>query len=300
MISPFFTTDDGDVILHASSESGSTHDFRVHRLILCLGSPVFKDMFSFPQPPDQSQNEQLGIPTINVPDSPEVLDAILRFICPGAELPKFTDLSALPALLSGADKYSIPSMSLVLRNTLKTFIPAESFRVYIIARRFGFLEEAKAAAMTSTWEIISRNVHEKEVRHISSVELYRLVWFVIEREASGLSKIGNFVALDPHGYYNPCPVEEHWSGSTEFYVELGKRLRCLFMQNPCVQSDGFIRILDMLPDPPLGCEPGCSNEEGEIECPLQPSFIRVGLNGLVIQLHQVSCELLEEAFEKGF
>ena len=71
-----------------------------------------------------------GVPVVDLPDSPEVLDVILRFIYPGVEPPKFTNLTTLSALLSTADKYNIASMWPVLREALKTFIPNESFRAY--------------------------------------------------------------------------------------------------------------------------------------------------------------------------
>ena len=50
-MSTFFTTDDGEIVLRASSQPNSKYDFRVHKFILSLASPVFKDMFTFPQHP---------------------------------------------------------------------------------------------------------------------------------------------------------------------------------------------------------------------------------------------------------
>ena len=100
----FFTTDDGDIILRAGTEPDSKHDFRAHKLILSLASPVFKDMFAFPQPPSQISNEPHQLHVIDVLDPPEVLDLVLRFVYPGVEPPKITDLSVLSTLLSATDK----------------------------------------------------------------------------------------------------------------------------------------------------------------------------------------------------
>lgn len=146
MSSSFFTTDDGDITLRAGQDPSSIHDFRVHKFILSLASPVFNDMFAFPQPFDQNHNQQPGIPIVDIPDSPQVLDAILQFVYPGAELSVLTDLSITSALLSAADKYNMPSMLPVLGGALKFLVGAEPFSVYIVACRFGLLEEAKAAA----------------------------------------------------------------------------------------------------------------------------------------------------------
>ena len=292
----FFTTEDGDIVLRASPGSGPNHDFPVHRLILSLASPVFKDMFSFAQPSDQS--EQLGVPVVDLPDSPEVLDVILRFIYPGVEPPKFTDLTTLSALLSAADKYNIASMWPVLREALKTFIPNESFRAYIVACRFGFLEEARAAAKASTPSSIPlQRSHEKEVRDISNVDLYRLVWFVNKREASGRSRIRYFASFQTC-YHNPCPIEEHWEDAVNFYEKLERRLLGAFAEDPCVQYNGLSGVLDEQPDPPPGCKP--EDLGSESVCFLRPSYIRDNLARLARELGEINDGLLREAFGKEF
>ena len=51
------------------SEPNSEHDFRVHKLIISLASPAFKDMFAFPQPPDPNSAEVPDISIVDVPDS---------------------------------------------------------------------------------------------------------------------------------------------------------------------------------------------------------------------------------------
>ena len=63
----FLTTTDGDIVLRAGPEPDSKHDFRVHKFILSLASPVFKDMLAFPPPPDQTSNEH-QLPVVDVLD----------------------------------------------------------------------------------------------------------------------------------------------------------------------------------------------------------------------------------------
>ena len=294
------TTDDGDVILRAGAEPGSKNDFRVHKFILSLASPVFKDMFAFPQPSNQNHNEQLDIPIVDVPDSPTVLDAILRFVYPGVRPPAFTDLSTVSSLLFAADKYDIVSMRPALKDALRSFIDAEPFRVYIVASRLGFMEEAKAAAKVSTLEaIMLPKYHEKDVRHVSGVDLYRLLWFSKTREDFARSAIRSSASLNLNNYLNPCPVTKHWSdGWKGFYAELEKGVQVAFTKNPCVQFNDLYALLNAIPDPAPGCALGPSGEQ--IDCPLRPSFIRHHLDVLAKKLNGINDALLKRAFEMEF
>ena len=52
-------------------------------------------MFTFPQPPDRTLNDQHHLPIVDVQDPPEVLDQILKLIYPGVEPPKIADLRRL-------------------------------------------------------------------------------------------------------------------------------------------------------------------------------------------------------------
>jgi hypothetical protein len=197
MVSTFFTTDDGDIILRAGSVPNSKHDFRVHKFILSLTSPVFKDMFALPQPLDQTLDEQHGLPVVDVPEPPEALDIILRSIYPGVEPPKITLPSTLTALLFTADKYNISSVYPTLSGSLKAFLSStsDSLWVYIMACRFGFSEVAKEAAkVSSTWSLYNLRNRE-DIRHVSSADLYRIFQFVLKRERDGLYTIR--AALDP-------------------------------------------------------------------------------------------------------
>jgi hypothetical protein len=307
MSSTLFTTDSGDVIVRAGQEPGPKHDFRVHKFVLSLASPVFKDMFTFPQPPDQGHSEQSELPVVDVPDAPEVLDIILRFIYPGVEPPKFTDARLLSILLSAADKYQITSMWPVLRESLKSFIQAEPFRVYITACRFGFLEEAKVAAKVSTPSSYIGWDYEVEVRHISSTDLFRLVHFVQSRENAGRESIQDFVRWGPLRYNSGCNgSEEHWADVERFYSSLAKAVENAFVHNPCVEPKDLITVLHGMPDPPLCCQLPPSDpaiyeyaDPREFTCPLQPTLIRYNLERLAKGLDTLSHEMLERLFEKG-
>ena len=298
----FFTTADGDIILRASPESGSGHDFRVHQFILGLASPVFKEMFSLPQPPAQDQNEEHKPPIVNVAEPPEVLDAILRFIYPGVDLPKFTSLSIVSASLSAADKYDLASMRSVLRDSLRTFLPRDSFEVYAIACRFGF-PEAKAAAMVSTPRSTVTRDYEKEIQHLSGEDLSRFLRFVLLREDAGRSTIRSFLRASSDGINGLGDgSDEHWDKAKGFYLHLAKAAEDAFVHNPCLELKDMLVALDKIPDPPHGCEPwqdpaeyyyepGCRSA---FSCPLQPMFIRRIVTELIQELKDLNLMMLKE------
>ena len=300
----FFTTSDGDVILRAGPESDSNHDFRVHKFILSLASSVFKDMFAFPQPPDQNRSEEHQLPIIDIPDPPAVLDTILRLIYPGVEPPKIVDLPFLSALLSAADKYNIVAIYPVFRDALRT-LPGNPFKKYVIACRFGFAEEAEDAAEAgNSWSVTSEKFDE-EIRQISSTDLFRWFWFIQEREGQGRTMIEESLNRWEAESDSDCT---HKGDGAEFYYRLEKEVRYAFVCNPRLGSKDLFALLDKVPDPPLGCEPPPDVKSGEsyhdcyaevFRCPLRPMTIRHKLMGIAHGLDEINRYLLEKAFEKG-
>ena len=66
-----FWFEDGDMVPSVTADSVETH-FRIHRSILTIPSPVFRDMFSMPQPPEY---ETLPVPLQG--DPPHDVKALL-------------------------------------------------------------------------------------------------------------------------------------------------------------------------------------------------------------------------------
>ena len=193
----FFTTEDGDIILRAGTEPGPKHDFRVHKLILSLASSVFRDMFTFPQPLDQTLDEQHGLPVADISEAPEVFDIVLRSIYPGVTPPKVTEQATLTALLFTGDKYDISLTHPVFGESLKTFLlsPSDSFWVYIMACRFGFPDVAKEAVQRLSKDNLLHLGNREHRRYLSSTNLCRLAQFVKMRYFDGRDIIRH--ELDP-------------------------------------------------------------------------------------------------------
>ncbi|KAF8502573.1 hypothetical protein JB92DRAFT_3145916 [Gautieria morchelliformis] len=69
-----FWFEDGDVVLSVT-EDGVEHHFRVHRLILKIASPVFRDMLSMPRP-SGSEDMPVPLPEDSVQDVTALLGAL--------------------------------------------------------------------------------------------------------------------------------------------------------------------------------------------------------------------------------
>jgi hypothetical protein len=303
MYPAFFTASDGDIILRAGSGSDSQHEFRVHKLILSLASHVFKDMLSFPQPTEPTLDEQHQLPVIDVSETPEDLDVILRFIYPGIENPKITQPPTLTASLLVADKYDISSIYPALKDVLKNFLPNRSVWVYIIASRFGFLEVAREAAEVTSAQRLSNFGDSEDLQHISSADLYKLFAFVQKREYNGIRSIRRDIGISDLTM-NLDPTCSHQGDETKnLYFQLQTAVEEAFTTDPCMGTKHLFEILDEIPDPPAGCGPKPAQWDpfrgrlgGVPECPLQPKVIRRILSQLVRQLGKDNIELLDEFF----
>ena len=55
-------------------------DFWVHKTVLAVASPFFKDILSFPQP---SHSESVGgLPVAQLPEDSELLSTLVSMLCP--------------------------------------------------------------------------------------------------------------------------------------------------------------------------------------------------------------------------
>jgi len=103
---PPFDDTDADIILRSSDQV----DFMVYKVILSKASPVFKTMFSLPQPAKDTPQESL--PIIDLAEDSKVLAALLSVIYPhtsGSD--EQLSLNDLIATLDMAKKYDMATAS---------------------------------------------------------------------------------------------------------------------------------------------------------------------------------------------
>ena len=133
-----FNSPDADIILRSSDGK----EFRVHQFILSLASPFFRATFGSPQPnptPSKIRKEDVTF-------SSDVLQPFLQYLYPKSP-PKISDISVWAALYAIADEYGAEVVKDPLRDMLvPRFLKKSPLRVYALASRWGFEEEARIAS----------------------------------------------------------------------------------------------------------------------------------------------------------
>lgn len=166
-----FDWPDGDIILRATHRANS-RDFRVHKLLLSLTSPVFRDMFQLAKPSSSASTVDI----IDMADPPRAVEVILRLIYPSVDPPVISDLTLLSEVLAVAEKYGMAVARSRFRRYLVEFAKTEPLRVYGLAYRLGFEGEMKIASSRSTSIHLPELVGlPEELKLIPAMEYHRLI-----------------------------------------------------------------------------------------------------------------------------
>ncbi|KAJ7573416.1 hypothetical protein C8J56DRAFT_982650 [Mycena floridula] len=161
-----FNASDADAILITSSRR-----FNIHKCILSIASPVFRDMFGMPQPASDD-----ALPEIPLQESAEVVDTILRFIYPVPD-PAIASLDALVPVLEAGLKYDLDCVVTPARKALisEPFLKKEAIRVFAIAVRLELEAEENLAAKYTVHHQIIGGPFLEEFRHINAYSYHKLL-----------------------------------------------------------------------------------------------------------------------------
>ena len=235
-LSTVFCADDADVVIRAAQ----TLDFRVHKCILSLASPVFKDMFTIPQPPtDNSQ----ALPHVDVTESAETWEMILRTVYP-MPTPVITTLDDLQPLLLAAKKYE---MQFVIdshedRFRDRGFIQQDPLRLYAIACACGFEDWAKYVARNAESPAVTGRSDTRNLEGLTIPSYHRLVSFLAQRDKEWRETLVKTSRIDCDcDWRTPPPIgiggDMGWPClQTEVYYLRALERQSQFRQLPCKKA----------------------------------------------------------------
>ena len=175
-VSPLFCANDADIAIR----SLGTYEFRVHKLILSLASPIFKDMFTLPQPPADNPGV---LPHVDVEESAVTWKHILLTIYPTPN-PVIDDLEDLESLLFTAKKYEMQSIIDTHKMTFENhgFMRENPLRLYAIACACGLEDQAKHVARNAELATVTRRSNAGDLMGLTVGSYHNLVSFLTRRD----------------------------------------------------------------------------------------------------------------------
>ncbi|KAI0352392.1 hypothetical protein OH77DRAFT_1428687 [Trametes cingulata] len=169
---PPFDRPSADLILRSSDGA----EFRVWKCILAEASPVFENMFSLAargtlgeKAEDRpsttpSESNAIATPALDVPETSEVLNSLLRICYPTFEH-VISSLDELKPVIHAAHKYQMEAALDSLEDDLLEFVKNEPLRVYAIATRYDMpcaVHRAVTQSLTRPWNPSHDHVPEIE------------------------------------------------------------------------------------------------------------------------------------------
>ncbi|TDL26536.1 hypothetical protein BD410DRAFT_783587 [Rickenella mellea] len=167
---PSFSSPDAEIVF--LSDDGVL--FRVHRVVLQLGSGFFNGMLEMPRDADEALNN----PPILIRDNSNVFAALLDIIYPHRQPPELDSLDFALQILQTAENYEMHKVTEIVKCIIKSrldFFLQQPIELYNIATRYGWEDVAKVAST----ETLTINLHDptmsESVKRLESVPLWQLV-----------------------------------------------------------------------------------------------------------------------------
>ena len=196
-LSTVFCADGADVVIRAAG----ARDFRVHKPILSLVSPIFRDMFTLPQPPADTL---ATLPHVDVEESAETWENILRTIYPMPN-PVIDNLYNLESLFLAAMKYEMQSVIDIHKRRLenRAFIQQDPLRLYAIACSCGLVDQARCVASNAELVTVMRCADAGDLRGLTVGTYHNLISFLTRRDNQwnqilGQARVPNSIGCNCH------------------------------------------------------------------------------------------------------
>lgn len=172
-----YNSEDADVVIR----SADGIIFRLHKTILKLTSPIFKDTFSIPCPSAADDGEERidDLPVVPITESSVTFQALLRFVYPGVRQFDSLPTEYLTPLIKAARKYEMLDVAEHLEGILTASIRSTPLHAFAIACHLDLPEIARAAARQCVHGKLwppSPSV-PKELQLLPASTLYRLLYY---------------------------------------------------------------------------------------------------------------------------
>jgi len=237
MAAEWQTLPGADVILRASGGK----EFHAHKVILSLASPVFRDMFSVPQPPSADSSQ---LPIVDVNDPPEAFEMFLRTIYPTRN-PLITDVETLVTILRLADKYDARDTIDIHRDYLPpTPNNSPPIELYAILCACGRDKEAGAAARRVPLASLDSLDSNPLLQLMTATQYQRLASLMAARDKRMRAIVKSHqqrIQLDRQG---ACPSD---AAHQLYSSTITASLQAAFEANPCVQVTEALGIVSNAP-----------------------------------------------------
>lgn len=152
---PFDDSSTSDVVIRTSDGV----DFYVHKLILSLASPFFKQLFTLHQPSESFVINAASPPVIDVSEKSHVIDGVLR-LCYPVQQPDMSTVSSVVDTLAAATKYDISIAISRLKAPLSKLLSTLPLEVYALACQYRLEDVAVDAA--EAWEGVAISAQGQE------------------------------------------------------------------------------------------------------------------------------------------
>jgi hypothetical protein len=203
---------DTDVILRSSDSV----DYHTYQSLLAFVSPVFKDMFTFPQPLNPGSHDfRNGKPVVQLTEPSDALRNLLIMCYPQAMVDGvFVDLDGICLAYDAAEKYQIPGAKSAILATLggARFLK-DPYRLFAVACRLGLEDLADSAARATLQDrFMPRQFSSEdhaEYMSVSAEKLLRLHGFHRRCGEAAAKSVKQYIeqvsllADAPWHYYSP-------------------------------------------------------------------------------------------------
>lgn len=237
---------DADIILRASEGK----EFHAHKVVLSLASPVFRDMFSVPQPPPAKSSK---LPIVDVHDPPEALEIFLQIIYPTRN-PVIHDVDILASVLHLADKYDAKDTLDVHKDYLpSTYSDLSPIQMYAILCACGREGEAGVVARRIPFASLKTLDSSPLLQFITTTQYQRLVSFMATRDQKMREQVLQYNRDIMKGNRFQCNDETHSLYSSTIVATV----QAAFEADPCVRVGAALSSVLSAPCTFTKCRDGC-------------------------------------------